>query len=256
MATDPLRRRPEPAEKPRPKIWTEGGQRPPFVLRAFGRAGLHLSRVAVAPVLAWAARRGRMVAVNVSNGAGRLPPEKLGRAARFVPSHLRVAGWIANSATALAHASATADPEVKRGNALVSEIEPYLWAKPVLPTSPTVQTEPVAIPPTGPSDEVAPVVLTEPTPEPMQPGDDPLASIRDELDGAPPPGRKRSAWPAAFEGPDLPPAPPGPLAVTAIQVTGYMIGWGVAIIALPYGLGKALWWFIKGVDLRGIGTED
>ena len=81
----------------------------------------------MAPLHAWAARTTRRVAVNVQNGAGRIPEGKLGRAARFVPSHLRVAGWIKNRAAVLAHASAAADPDVKRGNALVAEIEPHLW---------------------------------------------------------------------------------------------------------------------------------
>ena len=136
MASDPLRRRSEPKEKPRPKIWAEGDQRPPFNLRAFGSASLHLSREGVAPLLAWAARTARRVAVNVKNGAGRIPEEKLGRAARFVPSHLRVAAWIKNGAAILSHASATADPDVKRGNALVAEIEPHLWTGKATPLPP------------------------------------------------------------------------------------------------------------------------
>ena len=42
-----------------------------------------------------------------------------------------------------------------------------------------------------------------------------------------------------------------------IQVLGYLIGWGTAIIALPYGLFHALWLYLaKSVDLRGIAAED
>ena len=37
---------------------------------------------------------------------------------------------------------------------------------------------------------------------------------------------------------------------------GWLIGWATAIIALPYGLLRALWVFAKGQDLRKIGRED
>lgn len=194
----------------------------------------------------------RKGAERVRDGAGRLPAAKLGRVARFVPSHLRVAGWIKNSASVLAHASASADPEVARGNALVAEIEPHLWenaappAPPMAPETPMTPEPPTDLPP----EVTAPVVL----PEPMQPGDDPLAAIRDEM--ANPPAAGRAGLKPADKDPALPPDPPGPLAVTAIQVTGYLLGWGTVILALPYGLLRSLWLYAKGMDLRGIGQDD
>lgn len=239
MDDNPFRRKraglTDPADQP--KIWTTGGQRPPFHLRSFGRAALYFSRNGVAPLHASAARTARRVAVNVKNGAGRIPAEKLGRAERFVPSHLRVAAWIKNLAAVLSHASATADTDVKRGNALVAEIEPHLWADPVAPAP-----EP---PPVTDTPDVAPepVVLQEPQPE-----DDPLAAIRGDL-GQAPPTRRASV-------PDGPPAPPGPLATGAIQVGGYVLGWASSFAALPYGLVRAAWLQIKGVDLRQVGTDD
>jgi hypothetical protein len=255
---NPFGQRPD---KSKPKIWAEGGQRPPFEVGATARATLHLSREAVAPLHAWAARTARRVAVNVKNGAGRIPADKLGRAARFVPSHMRVAGWIKNFGAILSHASANADPNIKRGNALVAEIEPHLWteaeisalAHPPMPApAPTAQPD---VAPAAEEPQPPPVVL----PEPMQPDDDPLASIRDEMDGKAAPARRtRLSWPAEADlGPAMPPAPPGPLATAAIQVSGYLIGWATAIIALPYGLIRALWlYFAKSVDLRGIRSED
>ena len=230
MARIPLRKKPAPPP-PRPQIWAEGDQRPPFNLRAFGRAGLYLSREGAAPILAWAARRARRLAVDVQNGAGRIPEARLGRVARFVPSHLRVVAWIKNAAAVLAHASATADPDITRGNALVAEIEPHLWHGPAVAE------------PGPPVAEPEPVVLAEP----MQPGDDPLAAIRDDLE----PGT--DAGKAALKGP---PAPPGPVTTGAIQVSGYAFGWLTSFAALPYGLGRAGWLHIKGVDLRRIGLED
>jgi hypothetical protein len=248
MTNEPLRRKPRnPSRQPdrpdRPQIWAEGGQRPPFDLRALARASLHLSRTGVAPLLAWAAQHMRTGAERVRDGAGRLSTERLGRVARFVPSHLRVAGWIGNLAAILAHGSASADPDVTRGNALVARIEPYLWDRTDGPT---------AAEPAPPPADPAPVVL----PEPMQPGDDPLAAIRDDLDN--PPASARRGWlvRGAADGPDLPPAPPGQIARTAIQMSGYLLGWAGAILALPYGLARALWLFAKGVDLRGIGRPD
>jgi hypothetical protein len=233
---DPFRK--EPA-KPKPEIWASGGQRPPFDLRALGKGTLHLARAGVAPLHAWAARTARRVAVNVKNGAGRIPADKLGRVARFVPSHLRVAGWIKNVAATLAHASANSDPDIKRGNALVAEIEPHLWAEP----APLQEPEPVETPA---PETVAPVVLSEPQSEA-----DPLASIRGDLAGAS--GRKPVPMAA---GPDSPPTPTGAVATAVIQVTGYLIGWASVIVALPYGLARALWQWANGRDLKTIGRDD
>jgi hypothetical protein len=178
--------------------------------------------------------------VNVKNGVGRIPAEKLGRAERFVPSHQRVAAWIKNFAATLSHASATADPDVTRGNALVAEIQPHLWQPPApepLPVTPTSE------PPPG---DAAPVVLAEPVI--LQPGDDPLAAIRDEIAAGPQPATRRPA--------DQPPAPPGPVAEGAIQVLGYLTGWATIVLALPYGLARALWLYAAGRDLRQIGGAD
>jgi hypothetical protein len=227
----------------RPEIWASGGQRPPFDIRALGRASLHLSREGMAPLHAWSARGLRRAAVNVKNGAGRIPAEKLGRAERFVPSHLRVAGWIKTLAATLSHASATADTDVKRGNALVAEIAPHLWGEAAPPPSAPPEPEPLPV-------EIAPVVLPEPPPI-LQPGDDPLASIRDEI-AAGPEGPKATRPKA----PDQPPAPPGPVAEGAIQVSGYLIGWGSVLVALPYGFTRALWLWVGGRDLKTIGAED
>lgn len=249
MASDPLRKRPG---KDRPEIWASGGQRPPFDIRALGRASLHLARDGVAPLHAWAARRMRQAAVNVKNGAGRIPAEKLGKAARFVPSHLRVAGWIKNLAATLSHASATADHDVKRGNALVAEIEPHLWALPDIveaasdarPT-PSTPVEPMR-------SDVPPVVLAEPVQEP-----DPLAAIRDEMASGPNASAKAGrARPVTLSEPASPPAPPGPVATGAIQVAGYLLGWASILAALPYGLVRSLWLWASGRDLNGIGREE
>jgi hypothetical protein len=240
---NPFGRKPE---KAKPKIWAEGGQRPPFNLRALWRASLYLSREAVAPILAWSARTTRRVAVNVKNGVGRIPSDKLAGAARFLPSHLRVAGWIKNIAATLSHASASADPDIKRGNALVAEIAPHLWTAEELspPPPPPPPPEPVVEP-----ASVDPVVL----PEPVATEYDPLASIREKLANQP----VQDTEADTPDEPDLPPDPPGPLATNVIQVSGYLIGWATAIIALPYGLVRALWLYIaKNVDLRGIRAED
>lgn len=231
MAQTPLRKKPDPV---RPEIWISGGQRPPFDLRVLGRAGLHLSREGVASIHAWAARGLRRTAAGVKAGKGRIRAEKLGRAERFVPSHRRVACWVKNLAATLAHASATADPDVPRGNALVAEIEPHLWDE-TAPVAPVVEPTP---------GDAGPVVLREP--RVLQPGDDPLASIRDEI------GVTR----ADAKPQDQPPAPPGPVAEAAIQVSGYLIGWGTVVLALPYGLGRALWLWANGRDLRRIGQDD
>lgn len=251
MANDPLRRtrgRDLPPGGARPKIWAEGEQRPPFSFRGLRRATLSLSRDAVAPLNAWAARTIRRVAVNVAGGAGRIPEGKLGRAARFVPSHLRVAGWIKNTAAVMAHASAVADPDTTRGNALVAEIEPHLWPVGAGAVPPVVRTE-VAIPEPSPFGADAPPVILA---EPIATEPDPLAAIRTDLDR----GDMPSGMDTAEKGPVLPPDPPGPVATAVIQVTGYLVGWATVILALPYGLVRALWlWLARNVDLRRVGLD-
>jgi hypothetical protein len=211
----------------------------------------------MAPIHGWAARTTRRVAVNVKNGAGRIPEEKLGRAAPYFPSHLRVAAWIKNIGVTFAHASASIDSDVKRGNALVAEIEPHLWqisAPPIADASPEPERDPEPDPERDPEPE--PVVLSEP----MQPDDDPLASIRDDLEEKASSGRRifaRDRSPPPPARPSGPPAPPGQIAIIAMQMIGYGIGWGSSFVALPYGLIRALWLYIaKSQDLRKIGVED
>jgi hypothetical protein len=100
------------------------------------------------------------------------------------------------------------------------------------------------------------VVLAEPAPP--EPEADPLAAIRDDLDGtAKPAGKTPRGRPAAPTGPAMPPAPPGPVTTTAIQMAGYVLGWASVIIALPYGLVRSLWlWLTRNVDLRRVGLDD
>ena len=89
---------------------------------------------------------------------------------------------------------------------------------------------------------------------------DPLAAIRSELDGtgtAKPARKAKVAKPRTPAGPPVPPAPPGAFAKTVVQVMGYLVGWGSVILALPYGLVRALWlWLAKNVDLRRVGLDD
>lgn len=232
----------------RPAIWASGGQRPPFDLRAFGRAGVLLARDGVAPIHAWAARGLRRAALAVKEGRGRIAAEKLGRAGRFVPSHLRVAAWVANLATTFAHASATADRDIRRGNALVAEIALHLWDE--MPASaPALADRPEA---TAVPDTVAPVVLPEPSGPAL--AEDPLAAIRHEMAGDTQP--RDTGGSGATTGPAAPPAPRGPLAEGAVQVAGWMTGWATTGLALPYGLGRALWLWAGGRDLKTIGRED
>lgn len=197
-----------PQHETRPKIWAEGSQNPPFELRALARASLFLSREGIGWIFAGTARLTRAGALGVRDGVGRIPAARLGRVAPYVPSHQRVAMWISTFAAIQAHASATADPDASRGNALVAEIETHLW--PHAQAGADSEASPAA-----------PVLLPEPGAGPTSPT----------------------------------PPPPGDLARTAIQVTGYLLGWPATVIALPYGLIRALVAYASGQDLRKIGPE-
>jgi hypothetical protein len=221
-------------------------------MRGLRRATLHLSRDAVVPLNAWAARSMRKAAVSVADGTGRIPEGKLGRAERFVLSHLRVAAWIKNTAAVFAHASAVADLDDVRGNALVAEIEPHLWpADGALPETPTDAPPPAPEPEASPfGADAPPVVLAEPA----EPEPDPLAAIRDDLEDRPGTAREAGSHTSRRS---LPPPPPGPVATTAIQMLGYLVGWATVILALPYGLFRSLWlWLARNVDLRRVGLDD
>lgn len=248
MADEPLRRappRPQPNAGVRPKIWAEGGQRPPFDLRATGRASLYYSRTGVAPIHAWAARLTRRVAVNVKNGAGRIPEARLGRFAKFVPSHLRVAGWIKTVADILSHASASSDPDFARGNALVAEIAPSLWTGVPLP-------EPLPPSSMAEADHAAADAALAAKADLPPPPADPLAAIRDDLNGtATYPSESQATGKAAKA-----PRATGATGSMATQVLGYVIGWLTVLVALPYGLIRALWTFAMGIDLRRVGIDD
>ena len=39
-------------------------------------------------------------------------------------------------------------------------------------------------------------------------------------------------------------------------LSGYLIGWVSALVALPYGLGRAVWLWAGGRALKTIGQED
>ncbi len=205
-------RKPEPAQ---PRIWAEGSQKPKFQLRPFAVASLHLTRHAVAPLIARSATETARFSTRVAEGTWRVPTARLGRAERLVPSHQSVAAWIAAGARILDAAGCTAAPEALRRRDRFARTAP---AQPV------------------PAMQAALVTRAEPGSEDAAT----LNAIRSVLGDAtvaPTPG---------------PAARPSRLAASLVSATGAALGWGMTLLALPYGIARATIAHLNGEDLRSI----
>jgi hypothetical protein len=88
---DPL---PTAGNGPRPRIWVDGRQRPRFDLGAFARTSLGMAKRDLAPEMAEATQRLTRFGQQVRLGEVRLTVVWAGRAARLIPSHARVGGWL------------------------------------------------------------------------------------------------------------------------------------------------------------------
>lgn len=220
---------------PKPKIWADGSQNPPFVPRAFAVASLHYAREGIGPVFGVIARAAARLAATVATGNHRIPVDRLGRGERLVPSYTRVAGWIMGLADILARSGFIAHSDPELAARLRASVPPLDWSLYLPQSAPPQATAPKAQPAPDP------VALREPIPPAVE---DPLATIRAELSGAQP---------------ETPPPTPGPRSALAdglIDATGFALGWTAAVIALPYGLVRAGYGHLRGEDLRKLTQSD
>jgi len=241
MQDDPASMRKSRSTGARPTIWADGGQKPPFDLRAFGRASLHLGRESTAYVLAGATTGTAAFATTVATGKYRVPEDRWGRTGRFLPSYSRVAGWIDSTAAILAEAAKTASP---------APIPAPQSATATPPSEPLIRpTRPRAI---QPDDAASPRPAFQPAPDPGPPApdDDPLRAIRADL--SPAKAAPRATPPAPHPDTPLAPSPPARALVVA---SGRALGWALTILALPVGAARAAIGHLSGQDLREIGRD-
>lgn len=81
---------PRDPARTRPAIWTEGRQHPRLEARAFGRASLVFARAGLASALTRASAGTAGFGAAVMAGRWKVPPHRLGRSGRWLPSHRRV----------------------------------------------------------------------------------------------------------------------------------------------------------------------
>ncbi len=242
MPDDKFSPRKPKAAPDRPKIWAEGSQKPKFNLRAFAVASLHLTRDGIAPLISDTSAATDRLATRVETGVWRIPTARLGRAERIVPSHQTVARWIAGTAGLIAVAGRTAAPESQRRR------DRFARTAPPMPANPSPEPiAPVNDAPASPDAPTPPVTLAEPQ------DDTTLAAIRSALETNPiqpgPTAEPHAARSAAT-------AEPSRLAGLVTDAGGALLGWGLTVIALPYGMLRATLAHLNGEDLRRIPEDD
>ncbi|MFZ1469048.1 MAG: hypothetical protein WAT09_08725 [Paracoccaceae bacterium] len=229
----------------RPKIWAEGAQNPPLHPRAFALASVIFARDSLSGLLTRCATSATGFGQTVATGRWRVPPHRLGRTGRYLPTVAQTAGSISGLADVLQRASLVVQPaKTKTG----TPAAPHT-AMPD-PTARVLPRRPVA----APRVQAAPHFTGEEDPD--------LALIRQLLADAPaqPQPALQSHHAASA---DLRPAPPAAecpdrhgtsdpgwrrdlLQQTAAQGLGY----GLLALSLPVGAARALLAHLNGEDLR------
>ena len=229
----------------RPTIWADGGQKPRFDIRAFGRASLHLGREGLAPILTGAASGTAAFGSTVASGKYRVPEDRWGRTGRFLPTYMTVAGWIGGAAAILAKAGQTAS--VPTTATTPQPAAPFI--RPVRPrTKPADGAAQPPLPtPQAPLTDTPASELSGPKPSPDH---DPLKAIRADLL----PGGDAASPVPPQPGPEALPRP-GPVTQALLVGSGRALGWGLIALALPYGAVRATLAHLNGQDLREIGKK-
>lgn len=228
----------QPTPKPRPPIWAEGRQAPPFNAAAFTRVALVLARRSLAPVLMRAAGGLAASGDQWHSGARRVDCSRLGRAAALIPSHRATGAALLWSAELARTASALVLPPP-------DEPEPLAYPDLMAPKTPRPRPQrpvrPARAQPRDPVQTAAPDA-------PM------LASIRDMLADSAAAGSNVIHLHPRVDSP--PPPAPAPVAEPPARprlshrllspVLGYAL---IGLFAIPAAF-RALMLHLDGNDLR------
>lgn len=241
-------------EEPRPSIWAEGHQHPPFQPRAFALASVLYARESLSGLLARCAGTASDFGQTVGSGRWRVPENRLGRTGRLLPSVRMTSGAILGGAEVLARAARVALPALDDAPRMTS-----IFDAPVALRQGKAPEAPAASPASGSSPVPSPAFQTV-----ASAGDPDLQAIRALMDAA-------TAAPARPARPIMPkidavavaapasvlPVVAGPgwrrdwLADTAAQLLGY----GLLVVSVPWGMGRALLAHLNGEDLRKLVDE-
>lgn len=209
----------------RPKIWSEGRQHPPLDARAFALATVSFARKGLSALLGRCAGSARSLGSEVVGGAWRIPEDRLGRTGRFLPSHRRVGRAVTDGAVLLEETARI----LRAATAPAAKTESIFAVAPLAPRP--VQRLPRSVVAVAPAlHDEAPIDADLAAIRALiGPGLPPAAHAPEAVEPAAPPPRRRSVLRAALAG---------------------TLGYGLLVIAVPYGAVRAGIAHLNGEDLR------
>ena len=154
----------------RPRIWVEGRQRPRFDLRAYLATSQGMARRDLDPALVEAAQRLMAFGQRVQGGEVRVGLVWAGRAARVIPSHGRVGGWLIGLSQLLTDSRHLLRPDLEPEDPIAYPDLAFANPEPIPPrrtVEPTLHAIRQAIGP-APLNHAPPAVLP-PAPQPRGP---------------------------------------------------------------------------------------
>lgn len=205
----------------RPRIWAEGSQHPPLQPRAFALASVLFAREGLGRLLRRCSVWSHGFSKKVASGRWQIPKARLGRSGRFLPSYQRVSRGIAAGAALLETAAQRVRPQA------------------AMPTEP-----PIAL--SVPDRTAAAPSGADPLADPD------LAAIRALMTA---PAEAAADAPGVsqdfpVEGGALTDSPGLPHRIAAAG-----LGYGLLVLAVPYGALRAGLAHLNGEDLRKLVEE-
>jgi hypothetical protein len=218
----------------RPRIWTDGGQHPPFVPRAFALASVRFARDQLHGLLLRCSDSATGLGSQLAAGRWKLPPERLGRTGRYLPSSQAAATAIRGGAEVLSRAA----------RVVLAEQEP-------LPAAEPIEMSRWRAP--GKEDQVK---QDTPAAAAVDTSDLDIAAVRALItaEDEAPSHLKRRREPAATA-----PATTDTYAWRRewlAEKSGLVLGYGLLVVSVPVGIALAAIAHIKGEDLRKVLPEE
>jgi hypothetical protein len=217
----------------RPQIWTDGGQHPPFVPRAFALASVRFARDQLHGLLSRCSDSAKGFGAQLAAGRWQLPPERLGRTGRYLPSSQTVAAAIRGGAEVLSRAA----------RVVLAEKEPLPAAEPVDMSRWRAPGKDAQVKEDAPA---APIVDTT---------DLDIAAIRALITAT----DDTPSRPKRRQDPEAAPATPDTYAWRRdwlAEKSALFLGYGLLIVSVPVGIVLAAIAHIKGEDLRKVVPEE
>lgn len=223
------------SKKNRPNIWADGSQNPPFELRSLALASVRLARDSLSGLLARCSDSARDFGAVVDDGRWRLPPERLGRSGRFLPSFSATAAAIRSGAELLSRASrvvlaAAEQQEVQAAVIPAQDMTAWRAPKRVEGSTRGANAAPIA--------------------------DMDLAAIRAMISDNPPATHRVAAEPAPQPAPVRKPVSYAWRRDWLAEKLAVFLGYGLLVVSVPVGFVMAVLAYMDGQDLRKMVSED